>query len=78
MTATVRRIAEQIRSLPDEEFEEFLSWLADYEQEHSDEWDQQIARDSQPGGKLDRVMKRVREDIAAGKIKPLDEVIDNL
>ena len=45
--------------------------------EHSDEWDQQIARDSQPAGKLDKIMKRVHEDISAGKTKPLDDIIDN-
>ena len=61
-----------------DEFDEFLSWLADYEMEHSDEWDQQIARDSQPGAKLDEILKRVHEDISTGKIKPLDDVIDNL
>lgn len=77
MTTTVRRIAEQVRSLPEDEFDEFLSWLADYEMEHSDEWDQQIAHDSQPGGKLDAILKRVHEDISGGRIKPLDDVIDN-
>ncbi len=77
MTTTVQKIAEQIRSLPEDEFDEFLSWLADYEMEHSDEWDQQIARDSQPGGKLDKILKRVHEDTSTGKTKPLDDVIDN-
>ena len=64
MTTTVRKIADQIRSLPEDEFDEFLSWLAEYEMEHSDEWDQQITRDSQPGGKLDKVLKRVHEDLS--------------
>ena len=77
MTATVQRIAEEVKALPEKELDEFLSWLAEYELEHPDRWDQEIARDSQPGGRLEPVLKRVRDDIAAGRIKPLDEVIDN-
>ncbi len=77
MTTKVEEIAEQVKALPDDERDEFLSWLADFEIEHSDGWDKEIARDSQPGGRLERVLKRVREDIAAGRTKPLDEVLDN-
>ena len=77
MTAQVEKLAEQVKALPDNEREEFLSWLADFELEHSDEWDAEIARDSQPGGRLEGILKRVRKDIAAGRTKPLDEVLDN-
>jgi len=77
MTTKVEKIAEQVKALPDDEREEFLSWLADFEIEHSDDWDTEIARDSQPGGRLERVLGRVRKDIAEGRTKPLDEVLDN-
>lgn len=77
MTTKVEEIADQVKALPDDEREEFLSWLADFEIEHSDDWDKEIARDSQPRGRLERVLKRVRKDIAAGRTKPLDEVLDN-
>ena len=77
MTATVQSIAEQVKALPEGELDEFLSWLADYELANPDEWDQQIRRDSQPGGRLGTILQRVRHDIAAGRTKPLDEVIDN-
>ena len=77
MTATVQKIAEEVKALPGKELDEFLSWLADYELAHPDEWDKQIERDSQPGGRLGAVLKRVRADIGDGKTKPLDEVIDN-
>jgi hypothetical protein len=70
MTAKVQKLADQVKALPQDEREEFLSWLAEFELEHSDEWDEEIARDSQPGGRLDRVLKRVRRDIAAGRTKP--------
>ena len=77
MTATVENIAERVKGLPEREFDEFLSWLADYELKHSDQWDGQIERDSQPGGRLDTVLQRVHSDIAAGRAKPLNEVINN-
>lgn len=75
MTTTVEKLAETVKALPDQELDEFLSWLADYGLAHPDRWDQEIARDSQPGGRLDAVLRRVRRDIAAGSTKPLDEII---
>ena len=77
MTTTVRRIADEVLSLRETEREELLSWLADYDLAHPDRWDNDIERDSQPGGRMDAVLSRVREDIAAGRTKPLDEVINN-
>lgn len=77
MTVTVERIANEVKALPDREMDEFLSWLADYELAHPDPWDKEIEHDSQPGGRLDAVLTRVRGDIADGRTKPLDEVIDN-
>ena len=66
-----------MKALPEDEREEFLSWLAEFELEHSDEWDREIERDSQPGGRLEQVLQRARRDIAAGRTKPLDEILDN-
>jgi hypothetical protein len=77
MTALVEKIAGEVQALPERELDEFLSWLAEYELAHPDRWDRQLERDSQPGGRLDAVLKRVRGDIAAGRTKPLDEVINN-
>jgi hypothetical protein len=77
MTRNVEKIVEQVKGLPQEELDEFLSWLAEYELEQADEWDEEIQRDARPGGRLDSVLKRVRQDIAEGRTKPLDEVIDN-
>ena len=77
MTATVEKLVETVKALPDDELDEFLSWLADYGLAHPDRWDQEIERDSQPGGRLDAVLRRVRRDIAAGSTKPLDEIIDH-
>ena len=77
MTTNVEKIAEQVKALAEDEREEFLSWLADFAIEHSNDWDREIARDSQPGGRLARVLGCVRKDIAEGRAKPLDEVVDN-
>ena len=77
MTTKVEKIAEQVKALLEDEREEFLSWLVDFEIEHSDDWDKEIARDSQPGGRLERVLGRVHKDIAQGRTKPLSEVLDN-
>ena len=77
MTEIVEKIAEQVKALSERELEEFLSWLADYELEHSDGWDKEIERDFQSGGRMSSILDRVRADIAAGRTKPLDEIIDN-
>ena len=77
MTTKVEKIAEQVKALPEDEREEFLSWLVDFEIEHSDDWDEEIARDSQPGGRLERVLERAHKDIARGRTKPLSEALDN-
>jgi hypothetical protein len=77
MTTHVEQIAEQVKSLPLSEREELLAWLADFELGQVDAWDEEIARDSQPGGRMQRVVDRVRRDIDGGRTKPLGEVIDN-
>ena len=77
MKAVVKKLAEQVKALPEGELDEFLSWLEEYEMGHPDEWDKEIERDSQDGGSLSSVLNRVRKDIASGKTKPLDEVLDN-
>ncbi len=77
MTTRVEQIAEQVKSLPLSEREELLAWLADFELGQVDAWDEEIARDSQPGGRMQRVLDGVRRDIAEGRTKPLGEVIDN-
>ncbi len=77
MTAIVEKIADEVKSLPRAQLDELLAWLADYELQQPDEWDKAMERDSQPGGRLQELIDRAREDIAAGRTKPLDEVLDN-
>jgi hypothetical protein len=40
-------------------------------------WDEQIAKDSQPGGRLEGILSKVRRDIEAKQTLPLDEFLDN-
>ena len=77
MTSRVQHIVEQVKALPEDEREEFLSWLTDFELGQSDAWDKEIARDSRVGGRLRELLGRVRQDIAEGRTKPLDEIIDD-
>jgi len=77
MTTIVEQIVGQVRSLSAKELDELLSWLADYELEHLDEWDKEFEQDSQDGGRLSPVLQRVRADIASRRTRPLDEFIDN-
>jgi hypothetical protein len=73
MTAMVKKIADEVKSLPREQLDELLAWLADYELQQSDEWDEEIARDSQPGGRLQPLIDEASNEIAAGKAMPLGE-----
>jgi hypothetical protein len=77
MTATVEKLVGQVKSLPRAQLDEFLAWLAEYELQHPDDWDKEMERDSLPGGRLQEVIDRARKDIAAGRTKPLDEVLNN-
>ncbi len=78
MVATVEKIADEVKSLPRAQLDEFLAWLAEYELQQPDDWDEAMERDSQPGGRLQEMIDRARKDIAAGRTKPLDEVLGNL
>ena len=75
MTSKVQEIADQVRSLPKPQREELLSWLAEFELNEADEWDQKIDRDAADGGRLDQMLQRVRQDITEGRTRPLDEVL---
>jgi hypothetical protein len=77
MTTRVQQIADQVRALPAAERDELLSWLAAFELAQTDAWDEEIARDSQPSGRMQKILDRARRDISDGRTKPLDEVIDN-
>ncbi len=77
MTKTVEKLADKVKALPEEQLEEFLAWLADFEAERLDSWETEVSTDSRPGGRLQPIVDRARDDIAKGKTQPLDEVLDH-
>jgi hypothetical protein len=77
MTKTVEKIAAEVSALPEAELDELLAWLADFESKRMDAWDEAIVADSKPGGRLQGLIDRAREDAAAGRTKPLDEILDH-
>ena len=77
MTQIVEKIVSEVKTLPEADFDEFLGWLAEFEVERTDAWDREIAADFQTGGRLQDLLDRAKDDIATGKTKPLDEVLDH-
>jgi hypothetical protein len=77
MTRTVEKIVAEVSALPEAELNELLDWLADFESQRMDSWDRTMAADSKPGGRLQGLLDRTRDEIATGRTRPLDEIVDN-
>jgi hypothetical protein len=75
MSATVEKILKEVRSLSSEDRKELWDRVAAEEANRLDEWEQQIERDSN-AGKLDHLLTELKDDIKAGRVKPLNEVIN--
>jgi hypothetical protein len=75
MGATIEKILKDVRSLSSEERKELWDRVAADEARHLDDWEKQVERDSN-AGKLDHLLAELKEDIKAGRVKPLDEVIN--
>ena len=71
--STVKEIESAIQQLPANE-----KWnlLHRFHGTLWNEWDRQIETDS-AAGRLDHLVQEVEADIAAGRVKPLDEIIDH-
>jgi hypothetical protein len=70
---TLIEIEAAIQGLPESDIRQLSGWL----QSHLDEmWDRQVEADL-ASGKLDHVIARVDADIAANRVKRLDEVLNN-
>lgn len=68
---TLTEIETAIRQLPSSEVYQLISWLQAYA---DDFWDQQLESDLQ-SGRLDSLIAKAEADIAAHRIRDLDEVI---
>jgi hypothetical protein len=64
---TVEDLETAVAQLSPEQFARFSVWFAEYQAEL---WDRQLEAD-QRSGRLTKVLDRVRDDIAAGRSKPL-------
>ena len=69
--STVAEIIDAVKHLDEDEKGEFLEKLA--EVDFDDAWDRQMAADAK-AGRLDFLLKELDEDIAAGRVKPIDEI----
>ena len=58
-----------------QERQELWDRVAAEEANNLDEWEKQIERDSN-AGKLDHLLAELKDDIKAGRVKPLDEVVN--
>jgi hypothetical protein len=70
MTARIQKIVNQVKALSEKERDELFSRLAEYEFQLADEWGEETAGDSQPGGRLEDVLDRVRRDILGCSRRP--------
>ncbi len=69
---SVMEIEAAISSLPPEDFARIRDWLLERDNLN---WDKQIEEDS-ASGKLDYLVQEIEDDIADGRTKPLNEVIN--
>jgi hypothetical protein len=71
--SSVAEIEKALQTLPVEDARKVAGWLQDYLDER---WDKQIGDDIAAGG-LDKVWEKAKGDISAGRVKPLDEIIND-
>lgn len=69
--STVQEIEAAITRLSPEGFAHVRNWMLAQDNQL---WDKQIAADS-AAGRHEHLVKEIEEDIAAGRTKPLDEII---
>lgn len=66
-------IKSAITRLSKEEVNELLCWLQEYV---DDEWDRQMKQDAK-SGKLNKLVQQARADIAAHRVKTLNEILND-
>ncbi len=71
--STVAEIELALKQLPIRDARVVAGWLQDYLDE---QWDRQLVADAS-AGRLDKLWQMARSDIDAGKVKPLDEVLND-
>ena len=71
--STISEIQAAIAKLSPAEKIQLERWFAELQ---ADTWDAQIEEDIK-AGRLDHLIAQAEADIAAGRTRPLDEVLDN-
>ena len=69
----VVEIEKALQTLPVEDARKVADWLRNY---LDDMWDKQVDRDI-AAGRLDKPWDKAKSDIAAGCVKPLDEILND-
>jgi hypothetical protein len=70
---SAQEIIEQIKALPASERAQVVKYVVENDE---DAWDAQI-EDDVKAGRLNELVAQAEADIAAGRVKPLDEVLGN-
>jgi hypothetical protein len=70
---TLNQIENAISNLPPEDFRKLADWI---EEKRATGWDHQIEHAAK-AGKLDGLWEKAKKEIAAGKARPLDELLDD-
>ena len=70
---TLAEIEAAIKELPKADVRQLSAWLQEY---LADMWDQQMEADV-ASGKLDKLIAEAEADIAANRVKDLNEVLRN-
>ena len=71
--STVVEIESAISSLPIQDARRVAEWLREY---LDAKWDKELDEDF-AAGRLDELWEKAETDIAAGRVKPLDEVLNH-
>jgi hypothetical protein len=70
--ATIEEIEIAVSNLPPADYARFRDWFAGRDNHL---WDKEIEEDSASGA-LDHIVQEIKADIAAGRVKPLDEILN--
>ncbi len=71
--STVEQMQREIAKLPPEDFRKLADWV---EKKRAVEWDQQLEL-AATDGTLDHLWENAKIEIAAGKARPLDGLLDH-
>ncbi len=73
VVSTVAEIKNAFQQLPEKDAREVANWIQEVMAER---WDRQIEEDI-VSGKLDKLAEQALSHYQAGRVKPLDEFLDN-